>query len=162
MGFLVTFKAVIEIIIISIFGYIVVKKKILSSESMEIFSKFIIDVTLPCFIISNFIQGFNWSNLFQILFFPAYALIIILTGAILGYLLSVSFKVKKDIRGVTAGVSAIGNYGYLPMALVVAILPSSEVSEALIDIFFFIAAGNLLTWSWGVYLITHKKIGACF
>jgi len=157
MGFLVTFKAVIEIIIISIFGYLIVKKKILSSGSMEIFSKFIIDVTLPCFIISNFIQGFNWSNLFQVLFFPAYALIIIFAGVLLGYLLSISFKVKKDIRGVTAGISAIGNYGYLPMALVTAILPSSEASEALIDIFFFIAIGNLLTWSWGIYLITHKK-----
>ena len=157
MGFLVTFKAVAEIIFICIFGYLIVKKKILSSESMEIFSKFIIDVTLPCFIISNFIQGFNWSNLFQVLFFPVYALVIIFAGGLLGYLLSISFKVKKEIRGVTAGISAIGNYGYLPMALVVAILPSSEASEALIDIFFFIAIGNLLTWSWGMYLITHKK-----
>ncbi len=157
MSFLVTFKAVAEIIFISIFGYLIVKKKILSSKSMEIFSKFIIDVTLPCFIISNFIQGFNWSNLFQILFFPLYALVIILAGVLLGYLLAISFKVKKDIRGVTAGISAIGNYGYLPMALVIALLPPSEVTEALIDIFFFVVVGNLLTWSWGIYLITHKK-----
>jgi len=157
MGFLVTFKAVAEIIFISIFGYLIVKKKILSLESMEIFSKFIIDVTLPCFIISNFIQGFDWSNLFQVLFFPAYALVIILTGVLLGYLLAIFFKIKKDIRGVTAGISAIGNYGYLPMALVIALLPPSEVTEALIDIFFFVVVGNLLTWSWGIYLITHKK-----
>jgi len=157
MSFLVTFKAVIEIIFISIFGYIVVKKRILSSESMDIFSKFIIDVTLPCFIISNFIQGFDWSNLFQVLFFPLYALVIILAGVFLGYLLSIFFKIKKEIRGVTAGMSAIGNYGYLPMALVIALLPPSEVTEALIDIFFFVVVGNLLTWSWGIYLVTHKK-----
>lgn len=157
MGFLVTFKAVAEIIFISIFGYLIVKKKILSSESMEIFSKFIINVTLPCFIISNFIQGFDWSNLFQVLFFPLYALIIIFAGVLLGYLLAIFFKIKKDIRGVTAGISAIGNYGYLPMALVIALLPPSEVTEALIYIFFFVVVGNLLTWSWGIYLVTHKK-----
>jgi len=157
MSFLTTFKAIAEILLISMLGYIVVKRRILSAQNMGIFSKFIIEVTLPCFILSNFIRGFDWSNLFPVLFFPLYAFIIILTGMFLGYLLAVTLKVKRKIRGVTAGISGIGNYGYLPMALVISLLPSSEVSEALIDIFFFIAVGNLLTWSWGVYLITHQR-----
>jgi predicted permease len=61
-SFKVTISAILEIFIIGLVGFVLVKRKLLSKEGLDNLSRLVIFITLPLLIICRFIQDFDFQS----------------------------------------------------------------------------------------------------
>lgn len=159
--FLISFKssalAVFEILILGFIGFIILKRNLITSNGLDIFSKLVVEVTLPLFIFTQLLLRFNFSLYPNWYIFPFISLIINLCGFIIGFILlkfnGAAIPQKREFLA----LSTFQNSGYLVFPLVVALLPKDRADELLIYIFLFLLGFNLLIWSFGVFLLSDNK-----
>lgn len=155
-SFKVTISAILEIFIIGLVGFVLVKRRLLSREGLDILTQLVIFITLPLLIICRFIQDFDFQS------YPNWWLYPILSIAIaaLGFFVVTPFiystpnpKEKRQF------LSLVGfqNSGYLPLALVAALLSREEAAVMFIYIFLYLVGFNLLIWSVVPYFLTYHK-----
>ncbi|MBU0549498.1 MAG: AEC family transporter [Candidatus Omnitrophica bacterium] len=146
--------AVGQIFILGAIGYALVKKDILTRQGMDFITRLVIEVTLPAMIFSKLIHGF-WFNLSPSWWvFPLLGLAVTILGLLVGGVFIKFIKPGVQRRQFLSLV-AFQNSGYLPLALVAALLSSSEAGQMFIYIFLFLLGFNLLIWSFGVYFLSY-------
>jgi hypothetical protein len=155
-SFKITGSAVIEILLLGLCGFILVRKNILTLTGLEAISKFVIEVTVPLFVFTQLLSRFSFSLYPNWFIFPVISFLISLCGFIIAYLL---LKLNKNIlfqRGFVSLV-AFQNSGYLVIPLVVALLPKERADILLIYVFLFLLGFNILIWSLGVYMLSNER-----
>lgn len=161
-SFRITLLAILEIFILGLIGFAIVKKRLLSYEGLDNLSRLVIFITLPLFIITRFIKDFSFSVYTNWWLFPLLGMII----TALGFLVAVLFiRVTKTAEERRQFLSLVGfqNSGYLPLALVAALLSADESATMFIYIFLFLVGFNLLVWSLGPFILNyHKQTGFDF
>jgi len=158
--FLTAFKttglAIIEIFILGLLGFFLIKRKILSDSGLDGISRLVIEVTLPLFIFCQFIKEFRFSLYPHWWIFPILSIVLTL----LGFLVAAPFSwISKNPDEKRQFLSLVGfqNSGYLPLPLIAALLPAAEANQMFIYLFLFLVGFNLLIWSFGVYLLTYHQ-----
>lgn len=154
--FKITSIAVIEIFILMVLGFVLVKRHILKEEGLTALSRLVIEVIFPVLIFAQLIRNFSFRIFSNWWLFPIISLLITLAGIAVGSLF------LKFIKGQTGKIQFLSlvtfqNSGYLPLALVVAIFPKEITSTVLIYIFLFLLGFDLIMWSFGVYMLTFVK-----
>lgn len=158
--FLESFKiaglAVAQIFLLGSIGYFLMKKNILGEAGLDILSRLVVEITLPILIFCQLIKDFRFNLYPDWWTFPFISVFITIAALLLGYLL------KGFIRGSQQKLqflSLVGfqNSGYLPLALIAALLPKDKTGPMFIYLFLFLLGFNLVVWSLGVYILTFHK-----
>ena len=145
-----------QIFILGAIGYFLVKKAILTRQGMDFLTRLIIEVTLPAMIFSQLIQGFNFSLKPQWWIFPLTSFAITFLGLLVGGIFVNLFKQTEEKKQFLSLV-AFQNCGYLPLALVAALLSPEEARLMFIYIFLFLLGFNLIMWSLGVHFLSAQR-----
>ena len=155
-SFKMTVLAVSQIFILAAVGYILVRKNILGEEGLRSLSHLVITVVFPCLIVSQLLKNFSFSLYPKWWIFPLASAIITAAGlAVAGIFLRLIKEPKSKIQFLS--LVAFQNSGYLPLALVAAMLSKERAETMFIYIFLFLLGFDLIMWSWGVYLLAHSE-----
>lgn len=153
-SFKITTAAMAQILILGFLGYILVKKGILSEEGLRVLSRLVIAVIFPLLIFTQLIKKFSFSLYPDWWVFPLISIAIMGAGFLLGGVFSVLIP-GKEHKNQFLSLIAFQNSGYLPLALVMALLSGPQLDTMLIYLFLLLLGFDLVMWSFGVYLLAH-------
>ncbi len=148
--------AIGQIFILGVIGYFLVKKNILTRQGMDLISRLVITVTLPAMIFSQLIRGFSFGLKPAWWIFPLTSFAITLLGFLVGAVFAGLIK-QGEARRQFLSLTSFQNSGYLPLALVAALLSPEEAGLMFIYIFLFLLGFNLVMWSLGVHFLSHQR-----
>ena len=152
----ITGSAVVQIFILGAIGYFLVRKNILNQDGLGALSQLVIKVIFPVLIFSQLISNFSFSNYSDWWVFPLISACITLFGLLAGSLFLFFIKGKQH-RIQFLSLVTFQNSGYLPLAMVAAMMPPEQASTVFIYIFMFLLGFDLIVWSAGVYMLTFVK-----
>lgn len=155
-SFINTSLAVIQIILLAGIGYFLVRKAILNDLGLNTLSRLLIEVTLPILIFCQLTKDFSFSIYPNWWVFPLISIAITVAGLAIGAIF-IRFIKGSEQKKQFLGLVAFQNSGYLPMALIAALLPQEKSGPMFIYLFLFLLGFNLIIWSVGVYLLTFTK-----
>ncbi len=155
-SFKVTGFAVTQIFLLAAIGYFLLKKNILGSEGLNALSRLVIEITLPTLIFCQLIKDFSFTLYPDWWVFPLISIAITIAGLIAGALFVGLIKGTGHKLQFLSLVT-FQNSGYLPLALVAALLPKEKTDAMFIYLFLFLLGFNLVMWSVGVYMLTFVK-----
>jgi predicted permease len=116
----------------------------------------VVEITLPLLIFCQLIKDFRFNLYPDWWIFPLISIIITIAGLLLGGLFA-GFIRGREHRMQFLSLVTFQNSGYLPLALVAALLPSDKADPMFIYIFLFLLGFNLVIWSFGVYMLSFHK-----
>lgn len=154
--FKITGIAVAQIFLLAAIGYLLVKRKFLESSGLHTISNLVMDVTFPVLIFCQLIKDFSFQAYALWWVFPLLSMLVTLMGLSLGFIFS--FFIKGEQHKLQfISLAGFQNSGYLPLALVAALLTRQELSAMFIYIFLFLAGFNLVMFSVGTHILSFHK-----
>lgn len=155
-GLKITGLAMFQIFFLAAIGYFVVKKNILGQEGLNSLSRLVIEITLPLLIFCQLVKDFNFGLYPNWWVFPFLSMAITLAGFVSG-ILFLGFIKGFQYKLQFLSLVTFQNSGYLPLALVAALLPKDRMDSMFIYIFMFLIGFNLVIWSMGVYMVAFSR-----
>lgn len=152
-SFLVTGSAVFQIFLLGVIGYFLIKKNFLGNACLDSLSRLALDITLPLLIFCQLIREFSFSLYPNWWIFPILSIAVNISGLLAGLLFCGFFK-QAEYRLQFLSTVTFQNSGYLPLALIAALLPAAKAGVMFIYLFLFLLGFNLVTFSFGVYMLT--------
>jgi len=153
-SFKITAQAMAQIAILGFLGYFLVKIKLLSEEALRALSRLVISVIFPVLIFTQLIKKFSFSLYPDWWIYPLISIAIMGAGFLLGGALS-TFVSGAERKNQFLSLVAFQNSGYLPLALIAALLTGAEQDTMLIYLFLVLLGFDLVMWSFGVYMLAH-------
>lgn len=155
-SFKITVSGVGQIFILGAIGYLLLKKKILSSDGLSSLSRVVIDITLPILIFCQLLKDFSFSLYPDWWIFPLISIAITAAGLMIGYIFSVLVKGgQRKLQFLS--LVAFQNSGYLPLALIASLLSAQKMNTMFIYLFLFLSGFNLVMFSFGAQIISFQK-----
>lgn len=155
-SFKITGLAVAQIFLLAAIGYFLVRKNIFSQGGLDAISRLVIEITLPLLIFCQLVRDFSFTLYPNWWLFPLVSIAITLAGLVVGFLFS-AFIQGRQHKLQFLSLVTFQNSGYLPLALIAALLPKEKVDAMFIYLFLFLLGFNLVIWSVGVYLLTFTR-----
>jgi predicted permease len=155
-SFKITGLAVMQIFLLAGIGYFLVKKSILGPEGLNSLSRLVMEVTFPVMIFCQLIKDFRFGSYPGWWLLPLLSLLITLIGLLVGAIF-VGLLKGQEHRMQFLSLVTFQNSGYLPLALVAAMLPPEKLGTVFIYIFLFLMGFNLVMFSAGVHMLTFHK-----
>jgi predicted permease len=155
-SFKITITAVFQIFLLGGFGYFLVKKEVLGHEGLKALSRLTIDITLPVLIFCQLIKDFRFDIYSNWWIYPLLSIAVTVLGLVVG---SVFMGLIDGQQHKLQFLSLIAfqNSGYLPLALIAALLPVDKAGPMFIYLFLFLLGFNLLMFSVGVHMLCYHK-----
>lgn len=147
----VVISAIVKLVIIALFGFLLYRKNILKDESLRFVTVFVVNFSVPFLIFSRIIDNFHKEFIPSPVFFILVSIGIFILGISVSLLFGVF--IKKPLRREFISLISFQNCGYLPMNIAFMLLPSLLREEFLLYVFFYILGFNILMWSLGSFLI---------
>jgi predicted permease len=154
--FKITGIAVFQIFLLAAVGFFLTKRRFLSSRGLDDLSRLVMDLALPVLIFCQLIRDFSFSLYPNWWVFPLISIAITLLGLLVGFLFLGFIKGGQEKLQFLSLVS-FQNSGYLPLALVAALLSPEKVGEMFIYLFLFLMGFNLVMFSLGVHILNFHK-----
>jgi hypothetical protein len=155
-SFRITGLAVAQSFLLAAIGYFLVKKNILGTEGLNALSRLVIEITLPLLIFCQLIKDFKFNLYPNWWVFPLLSVAITVVGLLLGALFTGFIKgLQQKLQFLS--LNAFQNSGYLPLALIAALLPQEKIGTMFIYLFLFLLGFNLIIFSLGVHIISFHK-----
>lgn len=151
MDYGIIFNQILILFIIMIIGFITAKFKIIDDTLNNGLSNLLMNITLPCLIISTFDYSFSKKMAYNS------ALIIIITFAVLIFSIYLSkilyLKYEKKEQQILRFITIFSNCGFMGFPVVSSIYGK----EGLFYASMYNIAFNLLIWSYGLHMFSEKK-----
>ena len=155
-SFKITGSGVGQILLLGGLGYFLLKRNILSGEGLSSISRIVIEITLPALMFCQLVKDFSFTKYPDWWVFPLISIAITIAGLGLGALFMGFIRgTKQKLQFIN--LIAFQNSGYLPLALLAALLPADKIGEMFIYLFLFLLGFNLIMWSFGVYMLTFTR-----
>lgn len=155
-SFRITGLAVIQIFLLGAIGYFLMKRKILGEAGFDSLSRLALDITLPILIFCQLIKDFSFSLYPNWWVFPLMSIAVTLIGLLIGG--AFTGLISGNQRKLQfLSLVAFQNSGYLPLALVAALLPRDKLDTMFIYLFLFLLGFNLVMFSLGIYILAFSK-----
>lgn len=155
MNFMVTFATVGVMLLYALPGWILVKAKKISPDSISAFAKVLLFVCQPCQTVYSFMTvDFSWELLKNIALF--FVVVTLIMGVILfAVYFAVGDKRRTDRARVLNLACCFGNVSFLGVPLIEAVLP--QYPQAIVYCISFSLAMNILGWTAAAFIITGDK-----
>ena len=114
-------QAILTIVLMSAGGIILARLKLIDSNSLQVLSRIIFHLLMPCMLFASFAQTIDLDKLKELWILPLTAFIYIVAGIALGAAAARILKIKPDRKSMVAASSGFANAMYLPIPLVAAI-----------------------------------------
>lgn len=150
-------QAMLQIFLLGLVGFILVRRRVLSAQGLSGLTTFLIGLSFPALIFWQIVTKFSFSLYPDWWLFPLASLVVTAIGLLIGFLFSLA---EKDSQLRREFISLVGfqNAGYLPLTLFSWIAPREYRDILLIYLFLFLLGFNLVIWSWGVYFLSAHKL----
>jgi predicted permease len=155
-SFKITSSAVGQIFILGAIGFLLIKKNILGQAGLNALSRLVVEVILPILIFCQLVKDFSFTAYPNWWIFPLISIAITASGLCLGLLFIGLIKGRQQ-KLQFLNLVGFQNSGFLPLALVAALLPGDKMQTMFIYLFLFLLGFNLLMFSLGVYLLTFSR-----
>ena len=141
---LASFHGIVEVFFIGIIGYIIIAGFRKSSSFLDILTKMVIRITLPCLVFSNMVTKFNPDDVEYWWVFPLIAVGINIAGALLAgtYVL---IDRSVECRGVFMALVAFQNGIFLPLAFA-PVLFGPDILPVFLNLLFLFNLLNIPTF----------------
>ncbi len=151
-----TIVGLAESFILGFIGYLLIKRNFLGEAGLNALSRLVIEVTLPFLIFCRLLKDFRFDAFPEWWLFPLISLVITLLGLLVGWFFS-GFISGRQGKLQFLSLVSFQNSGYLPLALLGALLSPEKAQTIFIYLFLFLLGFNLLMFSLGVYLLTFSQ-----
>jgi predicted permease len=148
--------AVIQTIMLAGIGYFLVRKNFIDNAGLSTLSRMVIEVTLPLLIFCQLAKEFSFSIYPNWWIFPLASMLVSIAGLAVGCVF-IKYIKGAEFKKQFLSLIAFQNSGYLPIALVTALLPKDKLDSMLVYLFLFLMGFNLVIWSFGVYMLTFTR-----
>jgi len=155
-SFLTVGRALLKVFFLGFAGFVLSKSDLISREGFDDLSKVVIYFTLPALIFSNFLGSSQLGEITNWWMYPLGMAILVVTSLGLGLLISRYLEWPE--RRQFGALLGFPNTGYLPLALVAALVAASRQPKAYQLIFLFTLGMTPNLWSIGVGLISGKAV----
>ncbi len=149
-------RALLKIFFLGFAGFLLSRLDVISEEGFDDLSKIVIYFTLPALIFSNFLGSSKLGEIPNWWIYPLGMAGVVLLSLLLGLLLSKSLEWTE--RRQFGALLGFPNTGYLPLALVAALLTGTQQPKAFQLIFLLTLGMTPNLWSVGVALLSGKVI----
>ncbi len=140
-------QSVLSIIIMASIGYFLSRKKWLDEKTTNLFSKIIVNISLPAVMIYNLMTSFDKSELLQTLG----GVIVPFLGVLITYVISVALakilKIREDRRGIFCALFTFANTIFIGLPVNVALF--GEASIPYVTLYYI--ANTTIFWTIGIY-----------
>lgn len=149
-------QVMLQIFLLGLVGFVLTRRKLLSSEGLTGLTTFLIGISFPALIFEQIITKFSFSLYPQWWIFPLLSLAVTVLGLAIGYIFSLT---RQDVKHRREFISLVGfqNAGYMPLILLNRIVSNNEADTVLIYLFLFLLGFNLIIWSWGVFFLCGRE-----
>ena len=131
-------------------GMILVKTKVLNSETLDPISRFVIKMALPVMIFVNIIDGVERDTLFHSLSILVIAAVFYICTFIISLGMTKIFHLGGDQAGIYQAMFLFGNVGFMGIPIISTIYGG----EYVLHVSIFMMTFNLSLFSYGVYLLS--------
>lgn len=149
-------RALLKIFFLGFAGFFLSRLDVISEEGFDDLSKIVIYFTLPALIFSNFLGSSRLGEIPNWWFYPLGMAVVVLFSLLLGLLLSSSLEWTE--RRQFGALLGFPNTGYLPLALVAALVAGARQPKAFQLIFLLTLGMTPNLWSVGVALLAGKAV----
>ncbi|KAI9795525.1 MAG: hypothetical protein M1833_006996 [Piccolia ochrophora] len=165
---LLVFEAVLEVVCVSLPGYIIARQGMFDSESQKFVANLNVALFTPCLIFTKLASKLNASKLAELGVIP----VIFVVQTVVSYLCSIGisrlFRFSKRPRNFVIAMGVFGNSNSLPISLVLALSRTisglhwdkidgdndEEVgARGILYLLIFQQLGQLVRWSWGYHVL---------
>ena len=156
--FWITLFATTVLLVTAIPGYVSIKCKMFSVNSIQDFSKLLVYISQPCLVIYTFSNlEFSWGKLLDL---GIYALLCIVIHAIMlsGVYLILRKKCENPLYRIVVIASAFGNCSFFGIPIIEALFPDTA-SSLIVYATVYAIVMNALAWSFGI-AITKQDMRA--
>ncbi len=155
MSVLTAFKTVAVMLLFAVPGFLMIKTRLIKSDSISAFAKLLLYVCQPCLVISA-LTGVEYSNKTAVDLLIVFAIILVSELLMTGVMLLVFRKKYDEARfRVYTVASCMGNVGFMGVPVIKALLPGNPEAVA------FTAAAslalNVFSWTIASAVISQDK-----
>ena len=156
-SFKITIVAILQIFLLGLTGYVLVKKKVISLDNLKFLTRLVINLFFPCFIFVKLIENFNYRTYSNWWLFPLISFFVTAVGFLTSKLFIKIDKNLDKFKREFISLVTFQNSGYLPLILVALLLPPGRREQMFIYLFLFLSGFNLLMWSIGVFYLVRER-----
>ena len=161
---LLVFEAVLEVVCVSLPGYIVARTGMFDAESQKFLANLNVQLFTPCLIFTKLASQLTAEKLVDLAIIPVIFLVQTLVSYLCAWLISKLLKFKKRQSNFLIAMGVFGNSNSLPISLVISLsktlkglhwdkVPGDNDDEVgargILYLLIFQQLGQLLRWSWG-------------
>ena len=154
MNFLPIFQKMVELFLIIILGYFATKVGVMNQQGKQNFSKLVLNVTMPCTILSSVVNSTTLPGTKEILYTLLIALLSYVLLFVIAFLAPKIMGLSKQQKGVAFFALMFGNVGFIGFPVIDAIYGADAVFYASV----FNMPFNLLAYSLGVYVLKKDSL----
>jgi predicted permease len=115
-------QAVGTILLAAMAGALIVRFKLVTKDSLNVLSKLLLYVMLPCLLFTKVSASIHWERLMEMWILPVSCVLYIFLGLFIGRIVARLCRPKPEmVPGITTAV-AFSNAGYLPIPLLIAVV----------------------------------------
>ncbi|RKF59249.1 Protein PIN-LIKES 2 [Golovinomyces cichoracearum] len=165
---LLVFEASMEVVCVSLPGYIIARRGMFSAEHQKFLANLNVALFTPCLIFTKLASQLNAEKLLELAVIP----VVFFVQTVISYLVSIvvskSFGFQKRPSNFVTAMGVFGNSNSLPISLVISLsqtlkglhwdkIPGDNDEEVaargILYLLIFQQLGQLLRWSWGYYVL---------
>jgi hypothetical protein len=149
----VTFLAVFKLFLISLGGYLLIRFRVFSRNSVGDLAKLILYLPLPALLFVNMFHSFSPALIRELIVIPLGAIFMLILAWAVAAIGSFLLAIPRENRSLFTAMMMFGNTGYMPIPLVMSILPEDQAARAVVYISLFLSIFSPLFWIFGIHLV---------
>ncbi|KEY65236.1 hypothetical protein S7711_08774 [Stachybotrys chartarum IBT 7711] len=169
---LLVFEAVLEVVCVSLPGYIVARLGYFDADKQKFLANLNVMLFTPCLIFTKLASQLNAEKLSDLAIIPAIFIIQTLVSWVVATLVAKAFRFNKRASNFVTAMGVFGNSNSLPISLVISLsqtlkglhwdrIPGDNDDEVaargILYLLIFQQLGQLVRWSWGYHVLLAPK-----
>lgn len=166
-----TLQAVLQAVIICLFGFICTQKGLLPPQAQKYISQLNVQLFTPCLIFTKLASSLSFETLLDIAIIPVFYAFSTLVTYTCARVVSKMFRFTKRETNFVTALAVFGNSNSVPVTITVAIAyslpglewdnvrddnPDKVASRGIMYLLVFQQLGQILRWSWGYNKLLAK------
>ncbi|KAL6871843.1 auxin efflux carrier [Trichoderma novae-zelandiae] len=169
---LLVFEAVLEVVCVSLPGYIVARMGQFDADKQKFLANLNVMLFTPCLIFTKLASQLNAEKLSDLAIIPAIFLVQTIVSWVVSILVAKGFRFNKRASNFVTAMGVFGNSNSLPISLVLSLsqtikglhwdrIPGDNDDEVgargILYLLIFQQLGQLVRWSWGYHVLLATK-----
>ncbi|KAL7812375.1 auxin efflux carrier [Trichoderma aethiopicum] len=169
---LLVFEAVLEVVCVSLPGYIVARMGQFDVDKQKFLANLNVMLFTPCLIFTKLASQLNADKLSDLAIIPAIFVVQTLVSWVVSILVAKGFRFNKRASNFVTAMGVFGNSNSLPISLVLSLsqtikglhwdrIPGDNDDEVgargILYLLIFQQLGQLVRWSWGYHVLLATK-----